>query len=204
MPINRRHRPASQPHSLSHPHARARSPVEPSVHRLRELHRRTDPYRPATTTRNTVQTGAGTAVEPLGVLTLRRGLSRPHPVPVRNCTNVNVNVNNSDHSHSIFGDGGRARARAERLLLPANDRGAFSDLALGKFDADELSTQCSGGCRDSRGAPETTPETGPWSGVQSPRGAASSRSCSRSHRHVLRRIFGLRGPTYLLALDAAV
>ena len=39
MPINRRHRPASQPHSLSHPHARARSPVEPSVHRLRELHR---------------------------------------------------------------------------------------------------------------------------------------------------------------------
>ena len=30
MPINRRHRPASQPHSLSHPHARARSPVEPS------------------------------------------------------------------------------------------------------------------------------------------------------------------------------
>ena len=30
MPINRRHRPASQPHSLSHPHARARSPEEPS------------------------------------------------------------------------------------------------------------------------------------------------------------------------------
>ena len=30
MPINRRHRPASQPHSLSHPHARARWPVEPS------------------------------------------------------------------------------------------------------------------------------------------------------------------------------
>ena len=30
MPINRRHRPASQPHSLSHPHARAHSPVEPS------------------------------------------------------------------------------------------------------------------------------------------------------------------------------
>ena len=28
MPINRRHRPASQPHSLSHPHARARSPVD--------------------------------------------------------------------------------------------------------------------------------------------------------------------------------
>ena len=28
--INRRHRPASQPHSLSHPHARARWPVEPS------------------------------------------------------------------------------------------------------------------------------------------------------------------------------
>ena len=30
MPINRRHRPASQPHSLSHPHARAHSPVEPA------------------------------------------------------------------------------------------------------------------------------------------------------------------------------
>ena len=30
MPINRRHRPASQPHSLSHPHAQARSPGEPS------------------------------------------------------------------------------------------------------------------------------------------------------------------------------
>ena len=29
MPINRRHRPASQPHSLSHPHARAHSPWAP-------------------------------------------------------------------------------------------------------------------------------------------------------------------------------
>ena len=39
MAINRRHRPASQPHSLSHPHARAsaRSPVKPSP--ARSLHR---------------------------------------------------------------------------------------------------------------------------------------------------------------------
>ena len=35
MPINRRHRPASQPHSLSHPHARAHSPGEPSPTRKR-------------------------------------------------------------------------------------------------------------------------------------------------------------------------
>ena len=35
MPINRRHLPASQPHSLSHPHARAHSPGEPSPTRKR-------------------------------------------------------------------------------------------------------------------------------------------------------------------------
>ena len=46
--INRRHRPASQPHSVSHPHARARSPVEPSPARAppRPLRQRLRPHLP--------------------------------------------------------------------------------------------------------------------------------------------------------------